>query len=52
MENADHRDVEERPLVELAPEEVVLPALMQSAHPVEFLEANRVVENAGDADES
>ena len=28
----------EEPLVELAPEEAVLPALLQSAHPVEFIE--------------
>ena len=29
-----------KPLVELAPEETTLPALSQSAHPVEFIEAN------------
>jgi hypothetical protein len=29
------------PLVELAPDEAVLPALSQSAHPVEFVEANK-----------
>lgn len=28
------------PLVEPAPEEAVVPALAQSAHPVEFIEAN------------
>jgi hypothetical protein len=29
-----------QPLVEMTPEEAVLPALIQSAHPVEFVEAN------------
>ena len=29
-----------KPLVEFAPEETTLPALSQSAHPVEFIEAN------------
>ena len=33
-------DLEKEPLVELAPEESVLPALSQSAHPVEFIESN------------
>lgn len=28
------------PLVELMPEEAVLPALAQSAHPVEWIESN------------
>jgi hypothetical protein len=34
------------PLVELAPEEAVLPALSQSAHPVEFVEANKTDDHA------
>ena len=32
---------EKTPLVELAPDESVLPALQQSAHPVEFIESNK-----------
>jgi hypothetical protein len=30
----------DEPLVELVPEEAVLPALAQSAHPIEWTEAN------------
>lgn len=37
--NTDPKRVSE-PLVEFAPEEAVLPALSQSAHPVEFVESN------------
>jgi hypothetical protein len=40
----------EEPLVELAPEEAVLPALLQSAHPVEFIEANAPRDDASDSD--
>jgi hypothetical protein len=38
-----------QPLVELAPEEAVLPALMQSAHPIEFTEANPATEETPDS---
>jgi hypothetical protein len=38
----------EKQLVELVPEEALLPALSQSAHPVEWVEANP----PQDADES
>lgn len=38
----------EQPLVELVPEDAVVPALIQSAHPVEWVEANP----PQDADES
>ena len=34
-----------QPLVEVAPEETVLRALAQSAHPVEFIEANGPAED-------
>jgi len=40
----------DEPLVELAPDEAVLPALMQSAHPVEFIESNAPREQPADAD--
>lgn len=39
-------------LVEMAPEETVLPALLQSAHPVEFSEANPPAESASSTDRS
>lgn len=52
MEKTEQMHDEERPLVELAPEEAVLPALVQSAHPVEFLEANPARENAAGTAES
>jgi hypothetical protein len=41
-----------KPLVELAPEESVLPALQQSAHPVEFIEANETREDVAEGDAS
>jgi hypothetical protein len=37
-----------QPLVEFAPEETVLPALMQSAHPIEYTEANPAAEETAD----
>ena len=40
------------PLVELAPEEAVLPALSQSSHPVEFVESNKARDEVTDTDES
>jgi len=43
------RDVK-KPLIELAPEESVLPALQQSAHPVEFVEANETREDVDESD--
>jgi hypothetical protein len=43
--SADTHEVTE-PLVELAPDESVLAALTQSAHPVEFIEANAADESA------
>jgi len=52
MERTEHTPEEERPLVELAPEEAVLPALNQSAHPVEFLEANPAAEHTAETAES
>ncbi len=52
MEKTEHTQDEERPLVELAPEEAVLPALNQSAHPVEFIEANPAAEHAPETAES
>ena len=41
-----------KPLVELAPEESVLPALQQSAHPVEFIGANETREDVAEGDAS
>jgi hypothetical protein len=43
-----HRD---EPLVEPAPDEAVVRALLQSAYPVEFVEANRPEDRAA-SDES
>lgn len=40
------------PLVELAPDEAVLRALAQSAHPVEWTEANPRDEEVPESDES
>ena len=37
----DRKSEAKKPLVELAPEEDTLPALSQSAHPAEFIEANK-----------
>jgi hypothetical protein len=37
----------DEPLVEPAPDDAVIPALIQSAHPVEFIESN---EADGDVD--
>jgi len=37
----------DEPLVEQAPDDAVVPALIQSAHPVEFIDSN---ESDGDAD--
>jgi hypothetical protein len=39
------------PLVEIAPEETVLPALIQSAHPVEFIESNKTREDVAEGGE-
>ncbi len=52
MEKMEQAHDEEQPLVELAPEEAVLPALNQSAHPVEFLEANPAGESAAETGQS
>jgi hypothetical protein len=38
------------PLVELAPDESVLPALQQSAHPVEFIESNKTPDEVAEGD--
>jgi hypothetical protein len=40
------------PLVELAPDEAVLRALSQSAHPVEWVESNKSDEEAPESDGS
>lgn len=40
MDRTASTEADDQPLVELAPEEAVLAALIQSAHPVEFVEAN------------
>ena len=40
------------PLVELAPDEAVLRALSQSAHPVEWTEANPADEEVSESDEA
>jgi hypothetical protein len=42
MERSEGTQDQNQPLVEFAPEEAVLPALNQSAHPIEFTEANPV----------
>ena len=42
----------DEPLVELAPDEAVLRALAQSAHPVEFVESNKQEEEVAESDES
>ena len=41
-----------KPLVELAPDESPLPALSQSAHPVEFIESNKNRDDVAEGDES
>jgi len=46
----DRKSEVKKPLIELAPEESVLPALQQSAHPVEFVEANETRENVAESD--
>jgi hypothetical protein len=46
----DQRTAE--PLVELAPDETVVRALSQSAHPVEWVEANPPDDEVAESDES
>ena len=45
METKDQSQHSDEPLVELVPEEEVLPALSQSAHPVEWIESNKEPED-------
>lgn len=49
METADTQHTTE-PLVEIAPDEAVVRALAQSAHPVEFVESNASLEEIAETD--
>jgi hypothetical protein len=48
----DRKSEPKKPLVEIAPDETVLPALSQSAHPVEFIESNKAPEDVAEGGES
>jgi hypothetical protein len=52
MEPTTEGQHEHEPLVELAPDEAVLRALAQSAHPVEWTEANPRDEQESESDRS
>jgi hypothetical protein len=48
VERTERTQEQNQPLVELAPEEAVVAALQQSAHPIEYTEANPVAEETSD----
>jgi hypothetical protein len=52
MEPTNEGQPKTEPLVELAPDEAVLRALAQSAHPDEWIEANKSDEEVAESDES
>jgi hypothetical protein len=52
MEESRKPERESEPLVEPAPDEEVVRALMQSAHPVEFVESNPAKDEEAESDES
>ncbi len=49
MEPTTSADQTSEPLVEVAPDEAVVRALLQSAHPVEFIEANQPDEESDES---